>query len=76
MEHLRLEYTIHAQQRMKQRGITKEEVEHYVVNYDIRYHDPKGNMVYRSSLSYGKRIKVVTKGNTNDPAVVITVADI
>ncbi len=70
-----MDYTLHAKDRMKERGITEEEVEYCLVNYHTSYSDLKGNSIYRADLPDGKKIKVVVKANTVDPIVVITVAD-
>ena len=70
-----LRYTIHAKERMKQRGITEEEVEYCLNNYHTSYTDPKGNPIYRADLADGRRIKVVIRAKSVEPKVIITVAD-
>jgi len=70
-----ISYTRHAKDRMKQRGITEEEVEYCLNNYHISYTNSAGNPIYRVDLPDGRRIKVVVKADTIDPIVVITVAD-
>ena len=70
-----LHFTFHAKQRMKERGITKEEVEYCLNEYHTSYTDVKGNPIYKVDLPSGKRVKVVVKANSVDPSVIITVAD-
>jgi hypothetical protein len=70
-----LSYSHHANDRMKQRLITKEEVEYSLKNYHISYHDVKGNPIYRSVLPSGRNIKVVMSAESVNPRLVITVAD-
>lgn len=70
-----LSYTRHAKDRMKQRGITEEEVEYCLNNYHISYTDPVGNPIYKADLPDGRHIKVVVKAKSVDPKVIITVAD-
>lgn len=68
-------YTRHAKDRMKQRGITEDEVEYCLNNYHTSYADTKGNAVHRVELRSGRHIKVVVKADSVDPKVIITVAD-
>ena len=70
-----ISYTRHAKDRMKQRGITEEEVNYCLNNYDTSYTDGAGNPIYRVTLPSGRRIKVVAEANSVDPLIVITVAD-
>jgi len=70
-----ISYTRHAKDRMRERGITEEEVEYCLNNYHISYTDSGGNPIYKADLPDGKRIKVVVKVQSVDPIVVITVAD-
>lgn len=76
MRRAELEYTRHAKDRMRQRGITEDEVEYCLDHCEVCYADSKGNKIHRASVPGGKRIKVVTAANTDDPLVVITVADL
>lgn len=69
-----IRYTQHAKDRMKQRGITTEEVEYCLQNYHTSYSDKAGNPIYRADLPSGKHLKVVVKAGTADKTV-ITVAD-
>ena len=69
-----IHYTKHARARMRQRRITKQEVEYCLQNYLTLYPDRVGNPIYRAELPSGRRIKVVIQANTVDP-VVITVGD-
>ena len=71
-----LSYSHHANDRMKQRRITKEEVEYSLKNYQTSYHDAKGNPIFRAVLPGGRNIKVVLSADSVDPRLVITVADI
>jgi hypothetical protein len=59
---------------MKERGITKEEVESCINNHSIEYTDKSGNPIYVASVK-GKRIKVVVRKDCINPIVVITAAD-
>ena len=70
-----ISYTRHAKDRMQERGITEEEVEDCLNNYNTSYTDSKGNPIYRVELPSGRHIKVVVKANSVDPIIVITVAD-
>ena len=70
-----ISYTRHAKDRMKQRGITEEEVEYCLNNYHTSYTDVGGNPVYRANLPDGRHIKVVVKAQSAAPKVIITVAD-
>jgi hypothetical protein len=70
-----ISYTRHAKDRMRQRGITEEEVEYCLSNYHTSYTDSSGNPIYKADLPDGRDIKVVVKANSVDPMVVITVAD-
>lgn len=70
-----ISYTRHAKDRMRERGITEEEVEYCLDNYHTSYTDSKGNPIYKADLPSGRRIKVVVKSNSVDPIVIITVAD-
>ena len=70
-----LRYTRHARDRMKQRGITEEEVEYCLNNYHTSYTDSAGNPIYKADLPDGRNIKVVVKAELADPRVIITVAD-
>jgi len=76
MQKRRLVYTHHAEDRMRQRGITKDEVEYCLDQPEICYKDPKGNPIYRGLVPGGKKIKVVTAADTSDQIVIITVADL
>jgi len=70
-----ISYTRHAKDRMRERGITEEEVEYCLNNYHISYPDASGNSVYKANLPSGRHIKVVVKANSDDTKVIITVAD-
>ncbi len=70
-----ISYTRHAKDRMKQRGITEEEVEYCLNNYHTYYTDADGNPIYKANLPDGRNIKVVVKAKSVDPKVIITVAD-
>ena len=70
-----ISYTRHAKDRMKQRGITEEEVEYCLNNYHTLYTDRGGNPIYKADLPNGKHLKVVVKVKSLDPKVIITVAD-
>lgn len=69
---MELQYLPHALKRMKQRRISKEEVEACLQNHDVEYRDKKGNPKYRADVA-GRRIKVVVQ--KENPLVVITAED-
>ncbi len=70
-----ISYTRHAKDRMRERGITAEEVEYCLDNYHTSYTEKKGNPIYKVDLPSGRYIKVVVKAKSVEPIVVITVAD-
>lgn len=70
-----ISYTRHANDRMKQRGITEEEVEYCLNNYHTSSTDSSGNPIYKADLPDGRNIKVVVKAKSDDPKIIITVAD-
>ena len=70
-----LEYSRHARERMRERGISEQEVEFCLDNYSISYKDKKGNSIYIAYLVSGKRVKVVAKAGSANPVIIITVAD-
>ena len=67
-------YTEHAKDRMRQRGITEEDVEYGLQNYHTYYQSEIGNNIYRADLPNGKHIKIVTTHEEAE-ATIITVAD-
>ena len=67
-----LKYLPHARERMKERNISRAEVESCLTNHDISYTDRKGNPIYCANVG-GRRIKVVVQ--LDNPSVVITVGD-
>ena len=69
---MELEYLPHARKRMRQRRVSKEEVEACIQNHDILYTDKKGNPKYTAYVG-GRCIKVVVQ--KENPLVVITVED-
>jgi hypothetical protein len=64
-----MRFSIHALQRMNQRGITPVEVEWVVQNPHTTYPDGRGNTCHLADIS-GRTIKVVVSGA--DPDFVIT----
>ncbi|MCK4368900.1 MAG: DUF4258 domain-containing protein [Dehalococcoidales bacterium] len=68
-----LQYTNHARKRMRERSITKAEIEYCLNNYDVSHTDKKGNPVYRSTTPNDRRIKVVVA--KDNPDKIITVGD-
>jgi phage antirepressor YoqD-like protein len=69
---MNLEYSIHAREMMKLRGISEAEVEACLQDHDILYTDKKGNPKYNTHV--GERyIKVVVA--KDDSSFVITVED-
>jgi len=58
---------------MKERSISKEEVEYCLNEYDIFCTDKKGNPKYRARTPNGRDIKVVVR--KDNPNFVITVED-
>jgi len=69
---MKVQYLPHALKRMRQRRISKEEVEACLQDYDIEYRDKKGNPKYRAAVG-DRHIKVVVQ--KENPSVVITVED-
>ena len=65
-------YSVHARQRMQQRGISEQDVEHVIDNHDTSYTDRDGNPILIGAHQ-GRRIKVVIRKGS-DPPFVITVA--
>ncbi len=61
----------HARNRMKQRAITRAEVENVLDSYDIAYKDKEGNDCFVGYLKNGKRLRVVVRKNTS-PLRIIT----
>ena len=69
---MELQYLPHARRRMRQRRISKAEVEACLQDHDILYLDKKGNPKYITYVG-GRCIKVVVQ--KDNPLVVITVED-
>lgn len=65
-------YTKHAQIRMKQRGISKEQVEMCLNSPIESYPDAKGKMVYAKNFA-GRLIRIIVKQKTANNWLVITV---
>ena len=71
-----ISYTRHARDRMKQYGVTEEEVKYCLNNYHTSYTNlGRGSIIYKADLPSGRYIKVVVKADSIDPIVVITVGD-
>jgi hypothetical protein len=68
-----LHYSNHAKRQMRRRGITEQEVEYCLQNYDITYPGRAGATIYKGYVQSGKRIKVVINDST-EPKVIITAA--
>ena len=68
-----ISYTRHAKDQMRDRSISKAEVEYCLKNYNVSWTDRKGNPIYIAHLPNGRRIKVVVK--KKNPRVIITVGD-
>ena len=66
-------YSKHAKWQMRDRLITKAEVEACLESHDTEFADKKGNPIFRVKLASGRGIKVVVA--KDDPTFVITVAD-
>ena len=67
------EYSKHAKDQMRDRSITKSEVEGCLNNYDIKCTDKKGNPIFRVKLENGRGIKVVV--SEDNPKFIVTTAD-
>jgi hypothetical protein len=67
-----LQYKRHARKRMRERNISKVEVEACLKGYYTSYTDKKGNPVYVADVE-GRRIKVVVQKENSQ--VVITTGD-
>jgi len=63
-------YTEHAKDRMRQRGITEEEVEYGLQNYHTCYRDETGNPIYNNQgipiyhFKFGIQTQVIPKNRT------------
>lgn len=70
---MQLVYTPHARQRMKQRGITDDDVRRCLANYNQSVTRRDGRTEYQATIS-GRNLKVVVEiaGNPNNRTVVIT----
>ncbi|GAI85957.1 unnamed protein product [marine sediment metagenome] len=66
-------YTDHARKRMRERSVTKAEIEYCLNNYEFSYTDKKGNPNYIIKTASGRRIKVVVAKDNSKR--IITVAD-
>lgn len=62
----------HALNRMAQRRIKRQDVEHVLENYDISHTDVKGNLCLTGNLIDGRRLRVVVAKDSN-PLTIITV---
>ena len=71
---MKIEYLQHALDQMKERRISKEEVESCINDHAVEYTDRGGNPIYVASIK-GRRIKVVVKKDCVNPIMVITTAD-
>ena len=73
---MRIEYCDHALDQIKDRGISKQEVEQCILNHDIEYADKCGNPIYIGKVQ-GRRIKVVImkESEGKDTVWVITAAE-
>jgi hypothetical protein len=67
-----LRYKDHARKRMRERGISEEEVEICWRHHSLEYSDKKGNPIFIEYIK-GRRIKVVVAKENYE--IVITVAD-
>jgi hypothetical protein len=59
---------------MKDRAISKQEVEQCIKEHDTDYADTCGNPIYVGTVN-GRRIKVVIQNESKDPIWVITAAE-
>lgn len=64
-------YSRHAKAQMKERGISKAEVQYCLENYDETVMPKKGCSLYFANHPSGKRIKVVFDHNSNKIVTVI-----
>lgn len=69
-----VQFLPHARKRMRQRNISECEVRYCLQNPEVTYSDKKGNPIYVTHTSNGRRIKVVVLAGT-DPTTILTVAD-
>ena len=67
--------TSHARKRMRQRGISEDEVKYCIDNHSIEYSDKKGNLIYRVYTPGNRHIKVVVEKHAEGTIKVITVGD-
>ena len=69
---LKLSYSRHAKDRLRERKISRQEVEYCLEHYSESYPDRQGNRIYVGKVGK-RRIKVVV--SRDDANFVITVAD-
>ena len=71
-----LYFTNHAKDRMKERGISKQEVEDCLENYQVNYpNDDNDVMNYVYTSPTGRRIRVVINEKRVGHRIVISVMD-
>ena len=70
-----LHFTNHAKDRMKERKISKQEVEIALENYQVSYPDDNDNMNYVYTSPSGRRIRVVISEKKANHRIVISVMD-
>jgi len=72
-----LHFTDHAKDRMKERRISKREVNECLEDPEVTYPDPADNdkINYERTCSTGRRIRVVVNGKNPTHRVVISVMD-
>jgi hypothetical protein len=69
-----LRYTLHAEQRLLERGITKAEVESVVALREITYPDGSGKLSVVSTIG-GRRIRVVLGDNDHQKVITVIESD-
>jgi hypothetical protein len=70
---MHLRYSNHANLRMTQRGISKEQVELCLNNYQEKYPDENGNIQFAYHFIDGTLLRVVVKELSSEDWLVITV---
>lgn len=64
-------YSRHARERMRQRGISDQEVEHVIQNPELSYPTREGNTILEGTYQ-GRRIKVIIVRDSDPPHVITT----
>jgi hypothetical protein len=67
------DFTYHAEQRVKQRSIKKEEIEKVLNNPDYSYSGKQGELNLVKGFSKGRKIRVVVKPEKNKMKIITAI---